>query len=99
MPSKLSTYLKGQHTTLDKKHLAMLEQNHGAVWFHAASVGEFEQARPLIERLKANGERRKVVVTFFSPSGYEARNNYELADGVYYLPLPMHRNAKRFIKA
>ena len=99
MPSKLSTYLKGQHTTLDKKHLAMLEQNHGAVWFHAASVGEFEQARPIIERLKVKGERLKVIVTFFSPSGYEARNNYELADGVYYLPLPTHRNAKRFIKA
>ena len=98
MSDKFRAYWKGQRTTLDKKHVALLEQNSGAIWIHAASVGEFEQARPLIERLKANGEKRKIVVTFFSPSGYEARKNYELADGVYYLPLPTRRNAKRFIK-
>ena len=98
MSDKFRAYWKGQRTTLDKKHIALLEQNSGAIWIHAASVGEFEQARPLIERLKANGEKRKIVVTFFSPSGYEARKNYELADGVYYLPLPTRRNAKRFIK-
>ena len=98
MSDKFRAYWKGQRTTLDKKHVALLEQNSGAIWIHAASVGEFEQARPLIEKLKANGEKRKIVVTFFSPSGYEARKNYELADGVYYLPLPTRRNAKRFIK-
>ena len=98
MSDKFRAYWKGQHTTLDKKHIALLEPHQGAVWIHAASVGEFEQARPLIERLKANGEKRKIVVTFFSPSGYEARKNYELADGVYYLPLPTRRTAKRFIK-
>ena len=98
MSDKFRAYWKGQRTTLDKKHIALLEQNSGAIWIHAASVGEFEQARPLIEKLKANGEKRKIVVTFFSPSGYEARKNYELADGVYYLPLPTRRNAKRLIK-
>lgn len=98
MSDKFRAYWKGQRTTLDKKHIALLEQNSGAIWIHAASVGEFEQARPLIERLKAKGEKRKIVVTFFSPSGYEARKNYELADGVYYLPLPTRRNAKRLIK-
>ena len=98
MSDKFRAYWKGQRTTLDKKHVALLEQNSGAIWIHAASVGEFEQARPLIEKLKANGEKRKIVVTFFSPSGYEARKNYELADGVYYLPLPTRRNAKRLIK-
>ncbi len=69
------------------------------IWFHAASVGEFEQARPLIERLKANGEKRPIVVTFFSPSGYEARKNYDRADGIYYLPFATRRNAKRFLEA
>ena len=98
MSDKFRAYWKGQRTTLDKKHIALLEQNSGAIWIHAASVGEFEQARPLIEKLKAKGEKRKIVVTFFSPSGYEARKNYELADGVYYLPLPTRRNAKRLIK-
>lgn len=71
----------------------------GAVWVHAASVGEFEQARPIIERLKEENERKKVVVTFFSPSGYEARKNYNQADGVYYLPFATRRNAKRFLDA
>ncbi len=96
---KMKALFRGQRQTLDKEHQAQLKQNHGAVWIHAASVGEFEQARPIIERLKAKGERRKVVVTFFSPSGYEARKGYEQADGVYYLPFATRRNAKRFIEA
>ena len=99
MSSKFSTLLKGQRQTLDKEHLTQLEQNHGAVWIHAASVGEFEQARPIIERLRVTGNGLRIVVTFFSPSGYEARKGYEQADGVYYLPFATRRNAKRFIEA
>ena len=99
MSSKFSTLLKGQRQTLDKEHLAQLEQNHGAVWIHAASVGEFEQARPIIEKLKIKNDKLKIVVTFFSPSGYEARKGYDKADGVYYLPFATRRNAKRFIEA
>jgi len=76
-----------------------IQIHQSAIWIHAASVGEFEQARPLIESIKRKNERQKVVVTFFSPSGYEARKNYELADGVYYLPLATYRNAKRFLNA
>lgn len=78
----------------------------GAIWIHVSSVGEFEQARPLIERLKdeddrtkARGERRKVVLTFFSPSGYEMRKHYDKVDAVYYLPFATRRNAKRFLEA
>lgn len=67
------------------------------IWIHAASVGEFEQARPLIEKLKISNHKSQIVVTFFSPSGYEARKGYEQADGIYYLPLPTRRNAKRFL--
>jgi 3-deoxy-D-manno-octulosonic-acid transferase len=74
-----------------------LKAYKGAIWFHAASVGEFEQARPLIERLKANGDKRKIVVTFFSPSGYEMRKSYPHADGIYYLPFATRRNARRFL--
>ena len=70
------------------------------IWIHAASVGEFEQARPLIERLKGlTGERPQIVVTFFSPSGYEMRKGYDKVDGVLYLPFATRRNAKRFIEA
>jgi len=71
----------------------------GAVWIHAASVGEFEQARPLIERLRQEQPQRKIVVTFFSPSGYEARKSYKDADAILYLPFATRRNAKRFIEA
>lgn len=69
------------------------------LWFHCSSVGEFEQARPVIEWFKANRENAKVVLTFFSPSGYELRKNYDKADWVYYLPMDTPGNARRFIKA
>ena len=95
--NKLKALFRGQRSTLDTEHRAILEANRGAVWIHAASVGEFEQARPLIEKLKIKNEKLKVVVTFFSPSGYEARKNYDLADAVLYLPFATRRKAKRFI--
>lgn len=69
------------------------------VWFHAASLGEFEQGRPLIERLRATHPEYKILLTFFSPSGYEVRKNYEGADIVCYLPLDTIRNARRFLRA
>lgn len=69
------------------------------IWFHAASLGEFEQGRPLIEQLKATHPEYKILLTFFSPSGYEVRKNYEGADIVCYLPLDTIRNARRFLRA
>ena len=98
MSSKFSTLFRGQRNTLRAEQKAQLEACRGAVWIHAASVGEFEQARTLIEQLKIHHSQFKIVVTFFSPSGYEARKNYELADGVFYLPFATHLNAKRFIE-
>ncbi len=67
------------------------------IWFHAASVGEFEQARPLIEAFKKEYPTKKILLTFFSPSGYELRKNYELADYVFYLPIDTKKNAAKFI--
>ena len=98
MSSKFSILFRGQRNTLRAEQKAQLEACRGAVWIHAASVGEFEQARPLIEQLKIHNSQFKIVVTFFSPSGYEARKNYELADGVFYLPFATPLNAKRFIE-
>lgn len=69
------------------------------VWFHAASLGEFEQGKPLIEQLRATHPEYKILLTFFSPSGYEVRKNYEGADIVCYLPLDTIRNARRFLRA
>ena len=69
-----------------------------ALWFHCASLGEFEQGRPVIERLKADYPEYKIVLTFFSPSGYEVRKNYAEADLVCYLPLDSKANARRFVE-
>ncbi|MBR6495197.1 MAG: 3-deoxy-D-manno-octulosonic acid transferase [Prevotella sp.] len=69
------------------------------VWFHAASLGEFEQGRPLMERLRRDHPEYKILLTFFSPSGYEVRKNYEGADIVCYLPLDTIGNARRFLRA
>ena len=67
------------------------------IWFHCASLGEFEQGRPLIEEVKSRFPEYRIVLTFFSPSGYEIRKNYEQADVVLYLPLDTPHNARIFI--
>ena len=68
-----------------------------SIWFHFASLGEFEQGRPVLEMIKKLYPENKIIVTFFSPSGYEVRKNTPLADAVYYLPLDTPANARRFI--
>lgn len=68
------------------------------VWVHAASLGEFEQGRPLMERIRKDHPEYKILLTFFSPSGYEVRKNYEGADIVTYLPIDTRRNARRFLR-
>ena len=74
------------------------EKNKAPVaWFHCASLGEFEQGRPLIEAFKKEYPGYKILLTFFSPSGYEIRKNYPQADWVFYLPLDTPNNAKQFI--
>lgn len=84
------------------KTLALLRQEEAAkwknaIWFHAASVGEFEQARPIIEQLRMHDAQCTMILTFFSPSGYEMRKNYDKVDGVFYLPFATHRNAVEFL--
>ena len=73
--------------------------NERLVWFHAASLGEFEQGRPVIEQLKLHEPKTKILLTFFSPSGYEIRKNYTGADYILYLPADSKQNAIRFIEA
>lgn len=68
------------------------------IWVHTASLGEFEQGRPIIEKLKLNYPDHKILLTFFSPSGYEIRKNYELADHICYLPADTISNARKFVK-
>lgn len=77
---------------------AKLDPQAKYVWVHAASLGEFEQGRPIIEHIKENYPEYKVLLTFFSPSGYEVRKDYEGADIICYLPLDTIRNARRFLR-
>ena len=75
-----------------------VDPNAKYVWFHAASLGEFEQGRPLMEQLRKDHPEYKILLTFFSPSGYEVRKNYDGADIITYLPLDTITNARRFLR-
>lgn len=82
-----------------KGALAHFSRSDKVVWFHCASVGEFEQARPIMESLKKSRPDIGIAVTFFSPSGYEVRKDYKYADVVTYLPTDTPANARRFLDA
>ncbi|GAB7258114.1 3-deoxy-D-manno-octulosonic acid transferase [Polaribacter sp. OB-PA-B3] len=92
---KIKLFINGRKEVFSK--IEVLKNEH-TIWFHVASLGEFEQARPIIEELKKENYKYKILVTFFSPSGYEIRKNYKLADVVCYLPLDTKSNAKKFIE-
>lgn len=94
---KVKKMWKGERQALDILK-RKVNPNHQYIWFHAASLGEFEQGRPLIERIRADYPEYKILLTFFSPSGYEVRKNYEHADIVCYLPIDTIRNARRFLR-
>ncbi|MBP5171629.1 MAG: 3-deoxy-D-manno-octulosonic acid transferase [Bacteroidales bacterium] len=93
---KARKMVEGQRETF-----ARLEKLHAAggeyVWFHAASLGEFEQGRPLIEAIRKEHPEQKILVSFYSPSGYEVRQDYREADMVCYLPFDLKRNVRRFL--
>ena len=94
---KARAMVRGQHDTwriLREK----INPNERYIWFHAASLGEFEQGLPLIEHLRREHPSRKILLTFFSPSGYEVRKDYKGADVVCYLPFDSPTAARRFIK-
>ena len=74
-----------------------IDRNARYIWFHAASLGEFEQGRPMIERIRKEYPQYKILQTFFSPSGYEVRKNYDGADIVCYLPIDTPSNVKKFV--
>lgn len=96
--SKAKLWLIGRKGIINKLKSEINPQEKLA-WFHCASLGEFEQGRALIESFKENHKDYKILVTFFSPSGYEVRKDYDKADYVYYLPLDTPKNAKQFLDA
>ena len=94
--TKLKKGVDGRKETF-KKLETVINPNAKTFWFHCASLGEYEQGLPVFEALKAKYPHYKVVLSFFSPSGYEVKKNTKIADVVVYLPLDTKRNAKRFL--
>lgn len=93
---KLRLFVSGRRNTFSKLS-EKLSPNDKSIWFHCASLGEYEQGLPIMEEVKKFFPKHKIVITFFSPSGYEIRKNAVIADVVVYLPMDTNRNAKRFL--
>jgi 3-deoxy-D-manno-octulosonic-acid transferase len=96
--AKARLWVKGRHNW-EQQLSGRLKANEKRIWMHCSSLGEFEQGRPVIEALKKRYPTYKIVITFFSPSGYEARKNYDGADYVFYLPMDSRAHARKFVEA
>ena len=96
--AKVKKMIKGQRRTIETLR-RRLGNRPGCIWFHASSLGEFEQGRPMIERLRREHPEKPILLTFFSPSGFEVRKNYPFADAVVYLPFDTPHRVRRFLDA
>jgi 3-deoxy-D-manno-octulosonic-acid transferase len=97
--AKAKKAVQGRKGLIRKIAQAVEGDNAPVVWMHCASVGEFEQGRPVLEKIRGEYPRYRIILTFFSPSGYELRKNYAGADFVWYLPWDTRHNAERFVSA
>ena len=93
---KARKIIDGQAATMQRLKKELSPEG-GYIWIHAASLGEFEQGRPLIEMIRRNHPDAKILLTFFSPSGYEVRHNFPLVDAVVYLPFDTKKNVRQFL--
>ena len=94
---KIKLFVEGRKPVFDIL-VTKINPNDKTIWFHAASLGEYEQGLPVIEKIKEKFPNHKIVITFFSPSGYEVRKNNAVADVTIYLPLDTKKNAQQFLK-
>ncbi|SEL14983.1 3-deoxy-D-manno-octulosonic-acid transferase [Aquimarina amphilecti] len=94
---KLTLFVKGRKTVFEILK-EQLKKDDQIAWFHCASLGEYEQGVPVMEMIKKKYPSYKLLVTFFSPSGYEVKKNSTLADSIVYLPIDTKKNAKRFVE-
>lgn len=95
--SKAKLWVTGRKNLFQSLETAIKKDSKPIAWFHCASLGEFEQGRPLIERIRKEHPEFRILLTFFSPSGYEVRKNYTGADIITYMPLDTKSNARRFL--
>lgn len=96
---KAKLFVKGRKKLLSNIKYALINERRPRVWMHCASLGEFEQGRPILEELRKSYPNFAFVITFFSPSGYEVRKDYEGADHIFYLPIDSPAHARKFYKA
>ncbi len=96
--SKAKQWVKGREKLFLKMEFEVEDGEDRYIWFHCASLGEFEQGRPVIEKMKSIYPEKKILLTFFSPSGYENKKNYDGADYIFYLPIDSPANARKFIE-
>lgn len=94
---KLALFVKGRKETFAKL-IAAIEPNEKSIWMHCASLGEFEQGRPILEAIRLSRPHYKIILSFYSPSGYEVRKDYKGVDVVVYLPIDTKSNARKFIE-
>lgn len=95
--NKAGLWVKGRIGLFRKLKIIFSHNASPVIWMHCSSLGEFEQGRPLLEILKAKHPKNKILLTFFSPSGYEVRKNYTVANWIFYLPMDSRRNANSFL--
>ena len=94
---KIKLFVEGRKTVFQSLE-SKISSHDKTIWFHAASLGEYEQGLPVMEKIKIEFPNHKIVVTFFSPSGFEVRKNNSIADACVYLPLDTKSNAQKFLK-
>ena len=93
---KIKLFVAGRKTVFSTL-ASKINPSDKTIWFHAASLGEYEQGLPVIEKIKQKFPSHKIILTFFSPSGFEVRKNNTIADVTIYLPLDTQSNAKKFM--
>lgn len=96
--AKAHKWVNGRKGIFEQLEAAFAGNTQPVIWMHCASLGEFEQGRPVLEQLKAQYPGHRILLTFFSPSGYEIRKNYAEADWIFYLPMDSSTHARRFIE-
>ena len=95
---KAKLWVEGRKDVFKKVEQALKDDSNNIVWFHCASLGEFEQGKPIIQAYKLKYPTHKILLTFFSPSGFEIQKNTSLANWTFYLPADTKSNAKKFIR-
>ncbi len=95
---KANDFIQGRKSWLQYLKKITTQKNGRWIWVHCSSLGEFEQGKPVVDKIKQNYPDHLILLSFFSPSGYNARKNYPLVDAVMYMPMDVPKNAKRFVK-